>query len=140
MAGIPVSLGRLGSEVPVYLGSEVHEYVASRNSNLLDGTMFFLAGSVVLAGGIRQAWRARLAPGSVPWEDLLLGRARKAKSLFGEPLAGEPLLDPPPLKQYELLMGIFYCVVGLAFAAIGVWQLLVGFGIGGPIYTPDAPG
>jgi hypothetical protein len=126
----------LGSEVPVYLGSEVPEYVVSRHSDLLDGTLFSLAGSAAVAGGIVHAWRARQASGSVPWPDLLLGRARQAKSRLGEPL----LLEPPPLKQYELLMGIFYVIVGLAFAAVGVWQLLAGFGIGGPVYTPDAPG
>jgi hypothetical protein len=119
----------------VYLGSEVPEYAASRHSDLLVGTVFFLFGSAALTAGIFRAWRARLASGSVPWEDLLLGRARQAKSLLGESLP-----ESPPLKQYEMLAGIFYGIVGLVIAAIGVWQLLAGFGIGGPIYTPDAPG
>ncbi len=44
------------------------------------------------------------------------------------------------MSERAVLAGIFYGIVGLGFAAIGVWQLLAGFGIGGPIYTPDAPG
>jgi hypothetical protein len=36
----------------------------------------------------------------------------------------------------RLVLGI----VGLGFAAIGVQLLLAGFGIGGPMYTPDALG
>ena len=119
----------------MYLGSEVHEYVASRHSDLLAGTVFFLFGSAALAGGIFRAWRARLARRSVRWADLLLGRVRRQENS----LIGEPLLESP-LKQYEVLAGIFYGIVGLALAAIGVWLLLAGFGIGGPIYTPDAPG
>jgi hypothetical protein len=110
-------------------------YVASRHSDLLVGAVFSLLGSAALAAGIFRAWRARLASGSVPWADLLLGRVRQRKSLVGE-----SLLESQPLKQYEVLAGIFYGIVGLGFAAIGVWLLLAGFGIGGPIYTPDAPG
>ncbi len=105
----------------MYLGSEVPLYVESRHSDLLIGSVFFLAGSTALAAGISRAWRARLASRSVKWADLLLGRtARQANSLLGEPLLESPL------KQYEVLMGIFYGIVGLVFAAIGVWQLLAG--------------
>jgi hypothetical protein len=122
----------------VYLGSEVPVYVASRHSDLLDGAVSFLFGSVILVASIFRvfrAWRARPTSGSVTWADLLLRRVRQAKSLVGE-----PLLESPPLKHYEVMLEILYCILGLGFAAIGVWLLLAGFGIGGPIYTPDAPG
>jgi len=118
--------------------ASVPEYVASRHSDLLQGTVGFLFGSAILAEGIFRvfrAWRARRAGVSVTWADLLLRRVPPTKSLVGE-----PLLEPPPLKHYDVMLGIFCCIVGLGFAAIGVWSLLAGFGIGGPIYTPDTPG
>jgi len=130
-------LCRLGSEVPVYVAS-VPEYVASRHSDLLQGTVGFLFGSAFLAESIfhiLRAWRARPASVSLTWADLLLRRVRPTKSLVGE-----PLLEPPPLKHYEVMLEIFVGIIGLVFAALGVWLLLAGFGIGGPIYTPHAPG
>jgi hypothetical protein len=136
--GQSVTLARISFEVGVGVGSDVPEYVASRHSDLFVGTGFFLAGSAVLAEGIFRifrAWRARRASVGVTWADLLFRPVRTTKSLVGE-----PLLESPPLKHYEVMLGIFLVIFGLMFAAVGVWQLLAGFGIGGPIYTPDAPG
>jgi hypothetical protein len=114
--------------------------VSSRHSDLELGTVFFLLGSAVVAGSIFRVFRAlRARRASVPltWADLLPRRVRPTKSLVGE-----PLLEPPPLEDDddEVVRGMFFGIVGLGFAAIGVWLLLAGFGIGGPIYTPDAPG
>jgi hypothetical protein len=100
--------------------------------------VFFLVGSASLAASIFRiirAWRTWPASGSVTWADLLLGRVRSTKSLVGE-----PLLESSPLKHDEVILAIFYGIVALMFAAIGVWQLLAAFGIGGPIYTADPPG
>jgi hypothetical protein len=113
-------------------------YVASRQSDLLAGTLPFVLGSALLAEGIFRGfrgWRARPASVSVTWADRLLRRVQTTKSL-----AGEPLLDSPPLKYSEVVAGILMGIVGLVFAAIGVRLLLAGFGIGPPVYTPDAPG
>jgi hypothetical protein len=107
-------------------------YVASKGLLLVWGILACLFGGALLTWSIFRAfrsWPARRANGSVAWTEPPL-RIRPTKSL-----RGEPLLDPPPLRYYEAMYAILFGIVGLGFAALGVYFLLGAFGIVGSIYT-----